>query len=108
MASPAARSPWILSPVADSLLVVGTPLLALALLLPLARLGSSELVWSLTMSLGAAGHHLPGFLRTYGDAALFRRHRVRFLLAPPLVLGAALWLSLRDLHAMALVTLAWG
>ena len=41
------------------------------------------------------GHHLPGFLRAYGDRELFRRFRWRFLLAPPLMLGggAALFAS---------------
>ena len=56
---------------------------ALLLVLPLAALVGSRVVWLVVMTFGSVGHHLPGFLRTYGDRALFRQHRARFLLAPP-------------------------
>jgi hypothetical protein len=36
----------------------------------------------------AIGHHLPGMMRAYGDPALFRRFRWRFILAPVLLLAA--------------------
>jgi Tfp pilus assembly protein PilF len=106
MAAPA-RSPWIVSPPADLLLVVGMPVVCLALV-PLARALSSQAVWAAVMSFGAVGHHLPGFLRTYGDRDLFRRYRARFVLAPPLLFAATLACAFRDLHTMALVSLVWS
>ena len=56
----------------------------------------------------AVGHHLPGFIRTYGDADLFRRYRVRFILAPILVFGCSLWFAKHDLHGVLLLSLVWA
>ena len=106
--TPAGRAPWILSRGVDITLIVGAPLLSVALLLPLARVVSSRSIWVAVMAFGAVGHHLPGFLRTYGDRALFRQYRLRFLVAPPLVFGATLAFALRDLHGVALVALVWS
>ena len=54
------------------------------------------------------GHHLPGFLRAYGDRELFTRFRARFLLAPPLIFAFAWTFATLDLHGLALVVLLWG
>lgn len=105
-AGPASR--WIVSPTADAVLIIGTPALSLALLLPLAAVMPSEWIWLAVMGFVAVGHHLPGFLRAYGDRSLFRRFFWRFTLAPPLILAAALLLSFRNLHALALLTFAWS
>jgi hypothetical protein len=60
------------------------------------------------MSLGAIGHHLPGMLRAYGDRALFRRFRARFVLAPILLAGACVLFSTRGLHGLVLIAFLWG
>src|SRR4051794_30042169 len=101
-------SRWVMSPAADLLLVIGAPLLSALFVLPLSELTSPATVWAIVMAFGAAGHHLPGFLRTYGDRALFRRYRLRFLLAPPIFLAASIVFSLRNLHGLALFALVWS
>ena len=103
-----APSPFILSPRADLLLIVGAVLLCPAILLPLAHLSSPYTVWLLVMSFGAVGHHLPSFLRTYGDRALFARHRIRLILAPILVFAVTLGFSMRGLHGMLLISMCWS
>ena len=60
------------------------------------------------MTLGSVGHHFPSFLRTYGDKEIFRRYRVRLLLAPPLFFATTLWFSIKGLHGMLLVSMCWS
>jgi len=60
------RQQWVVAPAADWLLIIAAPALVLAL-----------------------AHHLPTFIRVYGDVELFRRFRWRFLLAPVIPLGFA-------------------
>ena len=86
---------------------IGTPLLAVGVLIPIAQYFPSADFSAFLLSFFTFGHHLPGFLRVYGDRDLFARHRVRFLLAPPLVFLAALWFSWRDLHGLLFVVFTW-
>jgi Flp pilus assembly protein TadD len=102
------RSPWVIGPIADRLLVIAAPFGCGAAVLALSIGFSSRTIWELVMTLGSVGHHLPGFLRTYGDRALFRRYRLRFLLAPPLFFGVTLLSVVRDLHGVALFSLCWS
>lgn len=104
----AAPSPYIISPRADLLLIVGAVILCPALLLPMAHFSSPYTVWLVVMTFGAVGHHLPSFLRTYGDRDLFRRFRGRLILAPILLFAATLAFSLRGLHGMLLISLCWS
>jgi tetratricopeptide (TPR) repeat protein len=46
-------------------------------------------------------------MRAYGDRELFARYRWRFLLAPPLILAATLWFSVRDLHGLLFLVFTW-
>src|SRR5437762_5848505 len=101
-------SPWVIGPVADRLLVVGAPFGCAAVVLALSMAVSSRAVWELVMTFGSVGHHVPGFLRTYGDRALFRRYRLRFLVAPPLFFAVTLLSVVRDLHGVALFSLCWS
>lgn len=106
--APQAPSPYILSPRIDLLLIVGAVVVCPAILLPMAQLTSPFTVWLTVMTFGAVGHHLPSFLRTYGDRELFMRYRVRLILAPILFFGLTLAFSLRDLHGMLLISLCWS
>jgi len=106
-ASPAASRGWILSPVWDSLLFIGAPLLCIVTLLPLRAVWKSEDISLFLLAFFTFGHHLPGFIRAYGDHELFARHRWRFLLAPPLVFAATWWFASRDLHGVLLLVFAW-
>lgn len=103
----AKASPWILSPLWDTLLFIGAPLTAIAALYPLRVYWQPEAYAFLLLAFFTFGHHLPGFLRAYGDRELFRRFRWRFLLAPPLAFGLTLWFDSRALHGFFLLVFAW-
>jgi tetratricopeptide (TPR) repeat protein len=97
-----------MSPRADLTLIVGAVLLCPAILLPMANLTSPYTVWLVVMTFGAVGHHLPSFLRTYGDRELFQRYKVRLIVAPILLFAVTLGFSLRDLHGMLLISMCWS
>ncbi len=81
---------WIISSWLDQLLIVLTPLLVIPAVLFLHKpIGvKAETIALVVTAFFAIGHHLPGLIRAYGDAELFRRFRWRFLLAPPVFLIA--------------------
>jgi Flp pilus assembly protein TadD len=99
---------WIISPLADTTLLVATPLAIVPIVGLAVQQFSPELIFAAVAAFASIGHHLPGFLRTYGDRELFRRFRWRFLLAPPLILAVAVYFSLRSLHGLELIVLAWA
>jgi tetratricopeptide (TPR) repeat protein len=112
---------WIVSPAWDLAYLVLTPVLIVPAVLLAARYWlTPEQIYLAVISFASLGHHLPGFMRAYGDRELFARYRWRFLLAPPLVFGLALLFTppaaIRDafglpwqhLHGMELVLLVWG
>jgi hypothetical protein len=95
---------WVLSPLQDGLFIVAAPALALgAALLAFGWLGAAAAtsLILLTHVVFTVAHHLPTFIRVYGDVELFRRYRWSFLLAPVVPLafaGAALaWINARGL-----------
>jgi tetratricopeptide (TPR) repeat protein len=101
------QNPWILSRSWDFFLFTGSPLVAIAVLIPAARFFPSEDFAAFLLAFLTFGHHLPGFLRAYGDRDLFRRRRIEFLLAPPLTFAAALLFARRDLHGLLFVVFTW-
>src|SRR5262245_24595416 len=87
---------WIFSPVQDTLFVLFTPLLILGTFAAARRGGWMNGLLAFALALATA-HYLPGILRAYGDRALFRRFRVRLILAPLFlftVTGAFAYLNL--------------
>ncbi|MFN0172990.1 MAG: tetratricopeptide repeat protein, partial [Bryobacteraceae bacterium] len=105
--APASPSRWILSPVHDWLLFIGAPVVCILTLLPLRVVWTSEQIAILLLAFFTFGHHFPGFLRAYGDRELFARYRWRFLLAPPIIFGTALWFDARQLHGLIVFVFAW-
>lgn len=99
---------WIFGPAADLLLLVATPVLILPAGLLASGRETAYTVGLLVAGFGALGHHLPGMLRAYGDRALFRRYRARFLFGPAVFLAAALGFGLGGLNGVSLVVLVWG
>ena len=87
------RNLWIVSPAADSLLVIGAPLLIAPLVYLAAQASSPVAIASFVFGVLSTAHHLPGFLRAYGDADLFARYRVRLLLMPPLTFLVIFWFT---------------
>ena len=84
------RQTWILSPTQDALLVVAAPLLVLAAAVAafafLGAVDATTYILLLHVVLTVA-HHLPTFIRVYGDVDLFRRFKWTFVLAPLIPLG---------------------
>ena len=101
------RNPWIISPLGDALFLIGTPILCVAAILPMAAVFESEQISWLLLGFFATGHHLPGFMRAYGDPKLFARFRLRFLLGPPIVFAAAYWFGTKSFQGLLLITLTW-
>lgn len=93
---------WVLDPLQDTLLIIAAPLIALALaLIAMQHYGAQRgaaLVITAHIVLTVA-HHMPTFIRIYGDVDLFRRFKWSFLLGPviPLVFSAAVLIYL-NLH----------
>jgi hypothetical protein len=99
IASSTASAPqaWILSPAQDALFVVAAPLIVLiAAIAAFTWVGAAEATASILLLhvVLTVAHHLPTFIRVYGDTDLFQRFKWTFLLAPVFPLGfaaAALW-----------------
>ncbi len=99
---------WILGPWADCLLIIGSPAL-IYLLITWARGATDAQTVSAFVMIWAIGHHLPGMMRAYGDSALFSQYRVRFVLAPLLLLTASSFAFLTGVTAgLMALTAVWG
>ena len=103
----APASPWLLGPARDMLLFIGAPLLVIAVFLPLRAYFSSRQIAILLLAFFTFGHHLPGFLRAYGDHELFSRYKWRFLIAPPLLFATAYWFNAEQLHGLLVFVSLW-
>ncbi len=118
---PASRRAWIVSPAWDLVYLVLTPLLIVPVVLVAARRWlQPEQIYLAVIAFASLGHHLPGFMRAYGDRELFARYKWRFLLAPPLIfalalvftpprgMASALGLPWNHLHGLEMILLVWG
>lgn len=110
LAAPArtVRSPWFRSAGFDLLLILGVPFLTWPLVMGAQGVWGPELLGQLIL-LTATGHYFATFVRAYGDRELFQRFRVRFLLAPPLLLLLCVGMFRSgNGPALLLVTAAWA
>lgn len=85
LAFPKERQNWILAPLHDALFVVLTPVIALALALALfASFGAADATTYILLLhvVLTVAHHMPTFIRIYGDLELFRRFKWTFILGP--------------------------
>lgn len=98
---------WIISPSADLLFFVGTPLLCLVPMMALRSVFDSQTILFFIMSFFAMGHHLPGFMRAYGDPELFATFKEKFLVAPIIVLCVVALAQFNTLHGLFLMVLLW-
>jgi len=105
---PPKSSQWILDRWRDLLLFVGTPVLLIPIFSAAQARWSAQDIFLFVGAFGAMGHHLPGMIRAYGDRALFRRFRIRFIVAPLALLAVCVWASVYNVQAIQLVALAWG
>jgi len=101
-------SPWILDRWRDLVLFVGTPALLIPIFTAAQKRWSAQDIFLFVGAFGAMGHHLPGMIRAYGDRALFDRFKIRFVVAPMVLLAVCVWSSVYNIQAIQLVALAWG
>jgi Flp pilus assembly protein TadD len=106
--SSAKLSPWILDRWRDLVLFVGTPVLLIPIFTVAQKRWSAQDIFLFVGAFGAMGHHLPGMIRAYGDRALFDRFKIRFVVAPIMLLAVCIWSSVYNIQAVQLVALAWG
>ena len=106
-AEPVAARYWILGPIQDIAFVLFTPLLILGTFAAARHGGWMDGLLTFALALATA-HYLPGILRAYGDRALFRRFRVRLIVAPLILFTVAAGFAYLNLHAVLLLALLWG
>src|SRR5438105_14758458 len=99
---------WILNSWRDLILYVGTPLFLLPMFLLAQARWSAQDIYLFVGAFGAVGHHLPGMIRAYGDRALFRRFRWRFIFAPISLLSVFVVFYWLDLKGIVLIVFFWG
>jgi tetratricopeptide (TPR) repeat protein len=99
---------WILDSWRDLVLYVCTPLFLVPMFIAAQGFWSAEDIYLFVAAFGAMGHHLPGMIRAYGDRALFRRFRWRFIFAPIFLVVVCAAFSLWDLKGIVLVAFVWG
>jgi hypothetical protein len=88
------RQNWVLSPVQDALFIIVAPFIVLGLaLLAFHFYGVAEATALIVVShiVMTVAHHLPTFIRIYGDTELFKRFKWSFVLGPvvPLTISIA-------------------
>lgn len=99
---------WILGPWADLLLIIGTPVVIFLVFVLARRVWTGAQVSAFVM-IWAVGHHLPGMMRAYGDPDLFGRFRVRFVVAPVLLLLACSFALLTTIDSgLFAIAATWG
>ena len=101
------KAHWIFSPWQDMAFVLFTPLAILLSFVAAGRTGRVNGLIAFGLALAMA-HYLPGMLRAYGDRALFRRFRVRLIVAPLLLITIAVGFAYLNLHIVVLLALLWG
>jgi hypothetical protein len=90
------RQHWVLDAVQDPLFIIAAPLLSLGVALWLVNAYGIERGGALVITAHVVltvAHHLPTFIRIYGDRELFARYRWSFVLGPVVPLAFALGLT---------------
>lgn len=72
---------WVVSPAADAVFIIGAPVVAFLLFAPIYAAYGISAVLFIFFGFNL-GHHVPTFIRVYGDRALLERFRWNLLLAP--------------------------
>ncbi len=98
------RATFIASPAADSVFLLGIPLITLGGVLLLLHFNVVTLAAFVGLTAVFTGaHHLPGFLRAYGTREIFETNRARLILAPVLIFSLVLFFESRGLRAYIVV-----
>ena len=99
---------WLVDPKADWLFIIATPILALIWAVPFSQAFGLTALMSVFLVFNV-GHHLPTFIRIYGDKDLLRRFRWRLILGPivpfSLAMGVVVYLIQSGLNLFGFVCL---
>lgn len=98
------RQNWVLDAVQDPLFIIAAPLASLAVALWLVAAYGIERGGAMVITAHVVltvAHHMPTFIRIYGDRELFQRYRWNFVLAPVVPFAFAVGV-LGYLHAQRL------
>ena len=98
---------WILSPLKDGMLILLTPLAVMLLFAAAGHYRWQGFLIGFGLML-AVGHYLPGMIRAYGDPTLFRRYRLRLIVAPILLMSLCATFTYLNLHAFIFLMFLWG
>jgi Flp pilus assembly protein TadD len=99
---------WLGGPWIDLPLLIGTPLLLIPLFLGLERFFSDPMIVLGVTVLGANAHHLPGFVRAYGDPVFRERIRLRLVVAPIAIISISLFFFYSELNGLIFAAFIWG
>lgn len=106
--APPARSPWFHSAPFDLLLILGVPFFTWPLVMAGQNAWGAGLLGELIL-LTATGHYFATFVRAYGDRELFARFRIRFVIAPLVLLGVCVGMfASGHSSSLLLVTTGWA
>ena len=97
------RDQYIASPSFDWIFFIGSPLLAVAVVLGAVQFLPAVRVEYYVLGYMAIGHHVPTFLRAYGDADEFSRNRFQFVAIPLCVAPIVLGLTFIDTRLLTLI-----
>lgn len=103
----ASPSPWIQSRNLDLVFYIAAPVFVIPLLLAFMSSNAPEKTALITTSFFGLGHHLPCFLRAYGDRVLFREYRWRFILGPLILVPVAAWFIFQEMKGYYFIILLW-
>ncbi len=98
---------WIFGPAEDTAFILLTPLAIAGTFAAARRGGWMDGLVAFALVLAMA-HYLPGVLRAYGDRALFRRFRLRLILAPLFLFSTVTGFAYLNLNFVFLLTGLWG
>lgn len=94
---------FIVSPAFDGLFFIGSPLVAIAAVLGAVQFVGAPTVEAYVLTYMALGHHVPTFLRAYGDPDEFAANRFRLIAIPLLVVPLMGLLYVFDSRLLMLV-----
>ena len=101
---------WVVSAPIDLSLLILTPVITLPLIAVFFAGGllDERAFGAWVFAFGAQGHHLPGWLRAYGDKDVFSAYRGRLLFAPPIVVIICVIFAVFEWHSLILLAYLWG
>lgn len=102
------NKPWIISPSVDLAVFSLTPLLIVPGYQILLKLFTFEILKLAILTVSAAGHHLPGFIRAYTDPSIFARFKYRLIIMPVLILLLAIACASFKLSVIYCVFISWS